>query len=180
MTLEEYRTYFKEVAKDNKRLSHQTPAGKVAFKEITIQDVMDGISVDLDDMTLFIEAPNIRAQDGLSDNPRKVYSAAFVVMMPLKDVGDTDKIIEYYDQTEVVTEQILSRILNDAKKARNNKNYIFKINGFDVNSVSYEPVGPIFNGWYGFRTAFTINQTFTKNLILDETKWYTALKSTIR
>ena len=52
---------------------------------------------------------------------------------------------------------------------KNIKSLLLK--GFDVNSLRFYKVGPMFTNHYGWRVEFMLNDRFSNNLQLDETKW---------
>jgi hypothetical protein len=171
MTIKDFVDYFENVAKGNKIISHATPQDRVAFKRIDIEDVINGIRSDLEGVSMYLESPEIKPADALSDNPRKLFKGAFLIMKPV-DVSDVDQILEALDICQTVCDQILAKILNDLKKHKINSLHPFKIKGFNVGSVDMQKVGPIFGNSYGYRFTFTLDQTFTSNLILDQADWY--------
>ena len=179
MTLKVYRNYFEKLARQNIALSHNPEQGKKSYMDILIDDVVNQVSYDLTGICLFLEKPTIKPYDALSDNPRKIFNGGFLIMEPFKNSGDPDEKNLILERTEELTEDIISKIKNDQKLANNNKFYEFPIKGFDLNTVYTESVGQIFNDWYGWRTSFSINQTYRNNLILDASKWRTDKPSKI-
>ena len=180
MKLLDYQNYFESAAKRNKILAHKDPLERIAFKTFDIEDIISGVAIDLKNICLFAENPQTRVGDELSDNPRKIYVGAYLIMEPCQDPGDYKKIQEIYQRTEEVAEQVLAKIWNDAKCRNSNRAHPFAIEGFNLPSVNAQTVGPVFNGWYGWRTSFSINQTFTNNLILNEDDWIGEKRFSIR
>lgn len=178
MNFSEYVAYFENAARNNRAISHLVN-GRKSFRRIDIEEVITGLKSDLDaGINLFLESPEIRAYDGLSDNPRKLITGAILVMRN-SEKGDFEDQIKALNDTMEVCEQLLAKIYNDARESLQNKNHPWKLRGFDPNSVSFEKVGPVFGYYYGWRMQFTINQLFPNRLILNNDDWYTEEKSSI-
>lgn len=170
MKFSEYVAYFEQAAKSNKLLAHGV-GDNVAFKRIDIEDVLNGIKQDMVNTCMFLENPEIRTADILSDNPRKLFNGAFLIMKNT-DKGDFEQQISALDECMTISEQVLTKIVNDSRISRQNPSHPWQIKGFDVNTIGLEKVGPVFGNWFGWRVQFTINQTFTNRLVLKASDWY--------
>jgi hypothetical protein len=178
MNFAEYVAYFEALAISNKAIGH-THEGRKSFRRIDIEEVLNGAKADMDgEVCMFLESPEIRTYDGLSDNPRKLMYGAFLIMKQA-DKGDYESQIAALDTCMQVSEQALAKIYNDVKKKTQSKLHPWNIAGFDPNSVQFEKVGPVFGYYYGWRMQFTINQTFSNRLVLNDAEWYNDTKFSI-
>lgn len=177
MTFNEYIAYFKAAATSNKAIAYVEGENE-RFITVSVDDVINALGPKGDSMTFCLEEFDYRPSDALSDNPRKQLSGAFFII-DLAKKGDKASKLSVLNNTDVVTQEFLSKIKNDQLKLGLNKNHPGKIKSFDLNSVRVEPIGPVFGNWYGWRTEFTINQTFINNLQLDDSKWLNDTKFTL-
>ena len=168
MTFLDYIEYFRVAATNNKILAH-TEAHK-AFYEIDIEDILNAMKLDDNNMAMLIECPEYRTNDGKSDNLRKMTTGAFVIVQEVEKGNITDRGIKL-NETYVVAEQILAKMINDQKKYSINKAHPYVIKDFDPNTVYMQKVGPILSNHFGWRVEFTINDQFTNNLQLDQNNW---------
>jgi len=177
MKFVDYIDYFRNAAINHKQLLHDTN-GKVSFYRMDIEELLSGLRTNLKSISLIIESPEKRTQDLLSDNPRKVITGAFLVIGPVKKNDFNDE-VSVLDKTEAITEDILSKIKNDCSKYRRDSSWPRVIKGFDPSTIRSQKVGPLFNNFYGWRTEIQINQTYSNNLILDESNWNNETKFSI-
>ena len=170
MKYSDYVNYFKTAAINNIALSHVDTTHHT-FYEIDIIDIaQESLKFKNKYLSLLLESPEKRASDNNGDNVRKFISGAFAILKEAKTGNHADRQL-VLDETEEVAEQIVSKILNDAKMHLQNKNHAWKLKGFDLNSIRFYKVGPMFTNHYGWRVEFTFNDTFLNNLHLDATKW---------
>lgn len=170
MKYSEYVEYFKTAAINNKVLAH-VPDTHHTFYEVDIIDVaQESLKFKNKYLSVLLEAPSKQAGDNNGDNIRKYISGAFAILKEAKIGNHADRQL-CLDETEEVAEQICSKILNDAKKHLRDHAYQWKLKGFDVNSLRFYKVGPMFTNHYGWRVEFTFNDRFSNNLQLDESKW---------
>jgi hypothetical protein len=165
-----YVEYFKTAAINNKALAHVNGTHET-FYEVDIIDVaQESLKFKNKFMSLLLEAPSKKAGDNDSDNIRKYLSGAFAILLEAKkgDHADRQNVL---DLTEDVAEEICSKILNDAKKHLQSSAHPWKLKDFDVNSLRFYKVGPMFTNHYGWRVEFMFNDRFSNNLQLDESKW---------
>lgn len=170
MKYSEYVEYFKTAAINHKVLAHVQDTHHT-FYEIDIIDVaQESLKFKNKYLSILLEAPSKQPGDNNSDNIRKYISGAFVILKEAKIGNHADRQL-VLDETEEVSEDVASKILNDAKKHLKNPSYQWKLKGFDVNSLRFYKVGPMFTNHYGWRVEFTFNDRFSNNLQLDESKW---------
>lgn len=178
MKFSEYINYFKTAAINNKVLAHD-PATHHTFYEIDIEDILNALKFQLKNksMSLLIESPEPKPSDEKADNIRKLMPGAFVILQEAKmnSIPDRELIL---DATQEVAEDIVSKLLNDTKKCKQNATIQPRII-VDINSVRFQKVGPLLTNHFGWRVEFTFNSTFKLGLQLDETKWNNETKFSI-
>jgi len=178
MKFSEYETYFLEAAKSNKKISHLASPDKKTFRRIDIEEVITGAKSSMKGLSMFLEAPEIGTRDMLSDNPRKLFEGAFLILNEAAK-GNFDSEMTVLDETMDVAEQVVAKMKNDLLKHKLNANHPYKIKGFDPSSVKMFKVGPVFGNWYGWRVSFTIDQTWSNRLTLNNNDWFFDTKATI-
>lgn len=170
MKYSEVVKYFREASVSNKILRHRFTPDRKTFRSMSIDEIINDQTTNLKEISLVLEEVDKRGRDLLSDNKRKLINIAFLVIMPAGQ-NDFEKQQDAYDKTEEVTEQILAKICNDAKKAKLSRRHQWRIQGFDPNSVRHQRAYNLFDGWFGWRTSLTIDQGYANNLVLDENDW---------
>jgi archaellin len=172
MTYAEYIDYFDTAARNNKKLLHESISNpkRKAFYQIDIIDIANGAKFDMVDMCLMLECPEIRLVDQKSDNLRQYINGAFLVIQEVKkgDIVDKKTVL---NNTLIVSEQIVAKMINDNKKSLQNKNYTPVMRGLDTSSFHWQKVGPELSNHFGWRCEFILNQSFTNNLQLNEADW---------
>lgn len=170
MKYSEYVEYFKTACINNKVLAHVDNTHHT-FYEVDILDIaLESLKFKDKHLSLLLESPTKRAGDNDSDNIRKYVTGAFAILQEAK-IGDQTHRRSVLDATEEVAEEICSKLLNDAKKHLQNSSHPWKLKGLDVNSFRIYKIGPVFTNHYGWRVEFTLNDRFSNNLHLDESKW---------
>lgn len=169
MNFSNYIAYFKTAAVNHKELLHVDDTN-VTFYRMDIEEVLTGLRYKLKSKSLILESPEKNTRDAFSDNPRKIITGAFLIVGPVKKNDFTDE-VAVLDKCEEISEDILSKIVNDCSKFKRNSSWTGAIKGFDPNSIRSQKVGPLFDNFYGWRTEFQINQTHRNNLKLDASKW---------
>ena len=166
MNITELENYFETLATNNIAISH-SPSNK-RFATLTMHEVLNGMKTGLKDIFLYLELPEIRPADLLSDNTRKIYDSAVIITKPVKS-GDVEQEKEVMRDLEEIVDQIISKLKNDRHK------YI--LNHLDINTIRVVPVGPVFDNRHGWRINFQLNEP--QSYFLDETKWINETKFTI-
>lgn len=177
MTFASYIAYFKAAAESHTSIAHMDGSNET-FIKMTVDDVINGLKMNANSMVFCLEPFDFKPSDALSDNPRKMISGAFTII-DLAVKGDSSSRDTIWANTESVTVDFLSKLKNDQLKTLSNSSYTNVIKGFDLNSIRSEAIGPVFGLWYGWRTEFTINQTFTNNLQLNNANWLNDTKYTL-
>lgn len=171
MKTSEVINYFEQAAVSNKILKHDASGnGIVSFREMDIDEIMNGLKTDLVGITLVLESMEKRLFDALSDNKRKPITIAFLVVEDTIK-GDKESRRNAFDKCELVSEQIIAKVINDVIKYQRTKSHPWKLKGFDPNTVRCQLVSNLWGYWCGWRTELTLNQTWLHNLKLQNDDW---------
>jgi hypothetical protein len=167
MRLADLKTYWENAAKNNLAIQH-TESEK-HFCVFTAEDALSSLK-QLEDNVLVLELPNSTLSDANSDNIRYIPAAA-VLILKSANQGNKDEVIQAYLDLEPVAIQLISKMLNDRKKANNDnisapEKYMKHL---DLNRIRMVDVGPVFDDKYGWRIDFEFNSPI--NLDLNESEW---------
>lgn len=175
MTLSDYAAYGEQVATRNKAIAHTSQNRH--FTVFTVEDALSNLK-NIESPVLAAELPRIRFVDSGSDNIQTVMEGAFLIVKKAEQ-GNSSEIITAYEDMFVITLQVASKILNDKKMANNPGRLSPEklIKHLQMNNISIVDVGPVFDGYYGWRIDFPFQSTI--NLVLDETKWISETKFSI-
>lgn len=175
MTLADYKEYGEQIATRNKSILHT--GTEKHFTVFTAEDALTGLP-DMVSPVLAAELPTIGLSDSGSDNIHTVMSGAFLIVKKAEQ-GNADQIILAYEEMFVIALQILSKILNDRKMAnlpgRLSPEKLIK--HLQLHNIRIVDVGPVFDGYYGWRIDFPFQSTI--NLILNENDWNGEVKFSI-
>jgi hypothetical protein len=92
------------------------------------------------------------------DNILDVVGGGFLVIDHLDQVDNFDTETALLSKTKRIGVDIISRMLNDYLKCE--PLAVKAIPGFDINSVSYEMMGPVFDNDFGVIFSFNLNNYF--------------------
>jgi hypothetical protein len=167
MNLVDYKAYGLQIATRHKSILHSAQANH--FTVFTAEDVLTGLK-DLCSPVLAAELPRTGLLDNGSDNIHTIMKGAYLVLKKV-DQGNSDEIIAAYEEMYVIAMDILTKMLNDRKLAntqnRNSPERLVK--HLQLNSIELVDVGPVFDGYYGWRLDFPFQSV--QNMQLDVNKW---------
>jgi hypothetical protein len=102
-------------------------------------------------------------QDDLLDE----ISGGFLIIENLSEIDDFPNEMLTLDKMKQIGEDIISRILHDTNKCEELASKAFP--GFDIHTVSYEMMGPLFENCWGFNFTFKLQKILS--LGYDASKW---------
>jgi hypothetical protein len=168
MRLSHLKTYWKNAATNNIAIGHDDVSNN-KFCVFTAEDALSNLK-EMTGLKLCLELPEVSLYDANSDNIRTITRGAVLILNGAMQ-GNRADIIQVFEQTEVVAYELLSKMLNDRKRAneqgRNAPESLIK--HLDLNKVNMVEVGPVFDSQYGWRINYEFNSPV--NLELDESKW---------
>lgn len=167
MNLVNYKEYGEQIATRHKSIGHTV--NEKHFTVFTAEDAISGLG-DIHSPVLAAELPRTRLNDSGSDNIHTVMAGAFLIVKKVAQ-GDYAEIIAAYQEMYVIALDILSKMLNDRKMANNGGRLSPEklIKHLQLNNIEIVDVGPVFDGYYGWRIDFPFQSVI--NLQLDVTKW---------
>ncbi len=162
------KTYWLNAAIRNKAIGH-VEGIKKHFSFFTPEEALSTIK-NMCDPYLAVELPEVRLVDSNSDNIRSVFSGGILILKGA-DSTNYSKIQTAYDEMFIIGRQLISKMLNDRKKANDNNIPLPEalLKHLDIQSISMVEVGPVFDNKYGWRINYQLNTP--DNLDLDESKW---------
>jgi len=134
------------------------------FYRYELDDVLAGISKDLNYPALILEGYDLNYKDEKSDNLQKTRNGAFILLGYVGDSGDHDKIHDTWDFLEEIGEELVLKIKAD-KRDRSIK----VVRDFDLNDVDGTLLAIEETGHYGIRFSYGITSARSKDLNPD--KW---------
>lgn len=177
MNFSEYVDYFRTCAINHKVIAHNPPTVN-SFYRMDIEEVLNGLRAKLASTSLILENPELFYDDLLSDNKRKIWRGAYLIVKQAKK-NDFDDETQVLSDTLTIGEEVLSKLFNDSQKHRKNNTYTPAIGTFHPERVRIQKVGPLFDNYYGWRFEIEFNQAANRSLRLDATKWNSETEFTI-
>ncbi len=167
MILSDLKTYWQKAATNNLLILHTESAKH--FCSFTAEEALSSLK-NIKYPALCLELPAMGLNDGLSDNIRLISNGAVLILSHAKQ-GDNVAIAKVMIDTEVIVLQLVSKILNDRKRANETGRSSPEKNmkHLDLNKVRWVDVGPVFDSLYGWRLEFEFNGPIPTEL--DESKW---------
>ncbi len=163
MEYSQYESYLEECATNTLAISH-TPNDE-HFVVYDIEDVFSELEHETNYPALFCENPELKHQDNYSDNHHEVMSGAFMILSPVES-GDKAELKRVKNDNLIIAKDVVKKMYNDLK--------LGNINGFDLNNVMYNKVGPVFDKHYGWRVTFMVKNW--TDMSLDVSKYQNETK----
>jgi len=141
-----YIEYFRMIAAEHKEIN--------GFYMMDINEILDGLRSTVKYPALILENLSGSYMASNLDNPLEVINGGFLIIDHLKNPDDFPGEVVIIDRMKQIGQQVISRMLHDkmmceilAEKA---------IPGFDLNTVTFEVVGPVFDNDCGVLYSFKI------------------------
>ena len=157
----EYLQYFKSTASLH-------PAIK-GFYTMDINEVLGDLRQGMQYPALILNSVNgFLSENTTQENTQNLVKAGFMVIDHADSVDDFAREMQILGDTFEWSMQILSKLKDDAACG----DFIRK---FDVNSIKFEMLGPVFDNDYGFMFTFDL-RFFVDGLAYDPSQWLTEPK----
>lgn len=144
-----YIDYFRRIADEHKEIN--------GFYMMDINEVLDGLRSTVKYPALILENLSGSYLASNLDNPLEVLNGGFLIIDHLPNPDDFQGEMTLIDRMKQIGHQIITRMLHDhlkcellAEKA---------IPGFDLNTVNFEVIGPVFDNDFGVLFSFRIECT---------------------
>lgn len=163
MNTVEYVDIFRTIATSHVDIAHSDDNRR--FYRMDIEEIFNGLrsEVDWGKAVLMLESYEGRLKDNNSDNILDERTCAFSVLKRVT-IDDFDQIHEALDSCEAIGKDIISYLRN-MKHDEDDR----RLRGLNIASFTYQKVGPVLDGAYGYRFTFTFFRAI--NLALDSEKW---------
>ena len=144
--IDSYVEYFRTLAREHKEIND--------FYMMDINEILDGLRSTVKYPALILENLSGSYLASNLDNPLEVINGGFLMIDHLPNPDDFQGEVAIIDRMNQIGHQVIARMLHDkmtcellSEKA---------IPGFDVNNVTFEVIGPVFDNDYGVLFAFRI------------------------
>lgn len=167
MTLPQLKQYWQEAAENHIDIRHTLTEKR--FCSFSVEEALASLK-DMMYPAICLEMPITRPTDNNSDNILIALDSAILIIQKV-EASNHQEIEQAFVDTEVIARDMMSKLLNDRKKAFQDGVTAPRslIKHLDVTSLELKEVGPIFDTCYGWRLDFKF---LTPNsLALDESRW---------
>ena len=134
-----YIEYFRTLAAEHKEIN--------GFYMMDINEILDGLRSTVKYPALILE--NLSGSYLVSnlDNPLEVINGGFLILGHLINPDDFQGEMRLIDEMKSIGHDVIVRMLYDHMKCETLAEKA--IPGFDINSVTYDVIGPVFDNCYG-------------------------------
>lgn len=167
MDLSKYNTYMQSIAEKHKEIAHSET--NQHFCRMDLDSIVTASKLDLESPCMILENYSGGFSDLLSDNVREIQECAFLMLVQCIEKNDEAERTQAIDKSKELADDALSKMLNDTKKR--------VIPKFEPDSIRFATASNLFNGWYGVRVEFTLNDK--ANIAFNESKWHNETKFSI-
>jgi len=149
-----YIEYFRRIVDEHKEIN--------GFYMMDINEILDGLRSTVRYPALILENLSGSYIASNLDNLLEVINGGFLIIDHLPNPDDFQGEMLLIDRMKEIGHQIILRMLDD--KMRCEPSAEKAIPGFDINSVSFEVIGPVFDSDFGLFFSFKIQKFF--NIVL--------------
>jgi len=154
-----YIEYFRRIADEQKEIN--------GFYMMDINEVLDGLRSTVKYPALILENLSGSYRASNLDNPLEVINGGFLIIGHLVQIDDFSGEMQLVSKMKQIGTDIIARMLYDHIKCE--PLALKAIPGFNINSVGYETLGPVFDNDYGVIFSFKLQNCL--DLEYDPSKW---------
>ena len=154
-----YIEYFRRIAAEHKEIN--------GFYMMDINEILDGLRSTVKYPALILENLSGNYMASNLDNPLEVINGGFLIIDHLQNPDDFQGEMFLIDWMKEIGHQVIARMLHDKMKCELLAEKA--IPGFDISTVSFEVVGPVFDNDFGISVSFKIQRLMEFDF--DSTKW---------
>lgn len=155
--------YFETIATEHIAIQHSD--SEKHFARINIDEVLGGLKTKLKFPALVVESPEGFFTDDTIDNVLRGYVIGFTIVDRVKP-GDFDG----EETVLAITEQMVMDIVSRLRKEHRDYSTAGIISrAFQLNTVRWNKVGPLWENCFGWRCTFQVQNP--NSLAYDEEKW---------
>ncbi|MDD4554027.1 MAG: hypothetical protein PHP04_07500 [Bacteroidales bacterium] len=141
-----YIEYFRRIAAQHKEIN--------GFYMMDINEILDGLRSTVKYPALILENLSGSYIASNLDNPLEVINGGFLIIDHLPNPDDFQGEVALIDRMKKIGHQVIARMLYDHLKCEQLTEKA--IPGFDVNTVGFEVVGPVFDNDFGILYSFKL------------------------
>jgi len=139
-----YIEYFRRLATEHKEIN--------GFYMMDINEILDGLRSTVKYPALILENISGSYMASNLDNPLEIINGGFLIIDHLPNPDDFQGEVVIIDQMKQIGHQVVARMLHDKMKCELLAEKA--IPGFDLNTVTFEVVGPVLDGDFGINYSF--------------------------
>jgi hypothetical protein len=157
-----YIEYFRRIATEHKEIN--------GFYMMDINEILDGLRSTVKYPALILENLSGSYMASNLDNPLEVINGGYLIIDHLPNPDDFQREVFLIDRMKRIGNQVIARMLHDHLKCEllTSKS----IPGFDVNTVTFEVMGPVFDNDFGILYSFKLEDLL--DLEYQEEMWLVA------
>jgi hypothetical protein len=148
-----YIEYFRKLASEHKEIN--------GFYMMDINEILEGLRSTVKYPALILENLSGNYMASNLDNPLEVINGGFLIIDHLPNPDDFQGEMVLIDRMKQIGHQVIARILHDHLKCELLTEKA--IPGFDLNTVTFEVVGPVFDNDFGVFFSFKLH----KDILLE-------------
>jgi len=154
-----YIEYFRRIATEHKEIN--------GFYMMDINEILDGLRSTVKYPALILENLSGGYMASNLDNPLEVINGGFLILDHLPNPDDFQGEMLIIHRMKEIGHQVIVRMLHDKMKC---ELLVEKaIPGFDLNTVTFEVIGPVFDNDYGLNFSFIFSSP--KSTVFDDMVW---------
>jgi hypothetical protein len=151
--------YFRTIAQEHKEIND--------FYMMDINEPLAALRSNIKYPALILTSLSGNLEASNLDNILDFISGGFLIIGHIDQIDDFSGEMQLVSKMKQIGIDIIARMLNDYLKC---EPLVLKaIPGFNINSVSYEMLGPVFDNDYGFMYAFKLQDCI--DLEYDSDQW---------
>ena len=154
-----YVEYFRTLAREHKELND--------FYMMDINEPLDALRSNIKYPALILTSLSGNFEATNLDNILDLISGGFLIIDHLDQIDDFSGEMQLVSKMKQIGTDIIARMLHDHLKCE--PLAVKAIPGFNINSVSYEMLGPVFDNDYGMMFSFKLQDCL--DLEYDPEKW---------
>jgi hypothetical protein len=143
-----YIEYFRRIAAEHKDIN--------GFYMMDINEILDGLRSTVKYPALILENLSGSYMASNLDNPLEVINGGFLIIDHLPNPDDFQGEVFIMDRMKEIGHQVIVKMLNDKMKCEPLAEKA--IPGFNLNNVTFEVVGPVFDNDFGLYFSFTFQK----------------------
>jgi len=157
-----YIEYFRTLAIEHKEIED--------FYMIDINEPLEALRSNIVYPALILTSLSGNFEASNLDNILDLINGGFMIIGHLNQVDDFSGEMQLVSKMKQIGTDVISRMLHDHMKCE--PLALKAIPGFNINSVSYETLGPVFDNDYGVMFSFKLQDCL--DLGYDISKWFNA------